>query len=256
MTLLGATRGDGSVSFYFFDIDDNLLFLPTKIYVTDTETGAEKGLSTGAFADVEGLLGKPGRWEAWTLGPGAFRDFSDTPGAAPCDSAFVRDIRAALGGQGWRGPSWPLYLHACAEGRPTAFITARGHAPETIRAGLAALAEAGVAPCAPDVLAIYPVGEANTRRLLGGDAHTTTPVLKRRAILQAVAAGLAAHGAAPPHRFGMSDDDPRNVSLIVAAMRDAKARHPDKRFFAIDTNRADHVKLEVFAMDYPATKPG
>lgn len=256
MTLLGDARGDGSVSFYFFDIDDNLLFLPTKIYVTDTATGAEKALSTGAFADAEGQLGKPGPWEAWTLGPGAFRDFGDTPGVAPRDGAFVRDIRAALGGQGWRGPSWPLYLHACAEGRPTAFITARGHAPETIRAGLAALAEAGAAPCAPDVLAIYPVGHPETRAALGGDAHTTTPVLKRRAILQAVAAGLAAHGAAPPHRFGMSDDDPRNVSLIVAAMRDAKALHPDKRFFAIDTNRDDHVKLEVFAMDYPATKQG
>ena len=252
MSLLGASRDDCSVSFYFFDIDDNLLFLPTRIYITDTETGAEKGLSTGAFADVESLLGKPGPWEAWALGPGAFRDFSDAPG----ESAFVRDIGAALGGRSWRGPSWPLYLHACAEGRPTAFITARGHAPETIRAGLAALAEAGAAPCLPDVLAIFPVSHPQTRAALGGDAHTTTPVLKRRAILQAVEAGLAAHGAAPPHRFGMSDDDPRNVSLIVAAMRDAKARHPDKRFFVIDTNRADHVKLEVFAMDYPATKQG
>jgi len=252
VSLLGASRDDGSVSFYFFDIDDNLLFLPTRIYVTDTETGAEKGLSTGAFADVESLLGKPGPWEAWALGPGAFRDFSDAPG----ESAFVRDIGAALGAQGWRGPSWPLYLHACAEGRPTAFITARGHAPETIRAGLAALAAAGAAPCLPDVLAIFPVSHPQTRAALGGDAHTTTPVLKRRAILQAVEAGLAAHGAAPPHRFGMSDDDPRNVSLIVAAMRDAKARHPEKRFFVIDTNRADHVKLEVFAMDYPATKQG
>ncbi len=254
MSLLGQARGDGSVSFYFFDIDDNLLFLPTCIYVTDTETGAEKGLSTGAFADVEAQLGKPGDWEAWTLGAGAFRDFSDAPGAAACDSAFVRDIHAALKGDGWRGPSWPLYLHACAEGRPTAFITARGHAPQTIRAGLAALAAAGVAPALPDVLAIYPVSHPETRAALGGDARTTTPVLKRRAILQAVAAGLEAHGAAPPHRFGMSDDDPRNISLIVAAMRDAKALHPDKRFFAIDTNRRDHVKLEVFAMDYPATK--
>ena len=252
MSLLGASRDDCSVSFYFFDIDDNLLFLPTRIYITDTETGAEKGLSTGAFADVESLLGKPGPWEAWALGPGAFRDFSDAPG----ESAFVRDIGAALGGRSWRGPSWPLYLHACAEGRPTAFITARGHAPETIRAGLAALAAAGAAPCLPDVLAIFPVSHPQTRAALGGDAHTTTPVLKRRAILQAVEVGLAAHGAAPPHRFGMSDDDPRNVSLIVAAMRDAKARHPDKRFFVIDTNRADHVKLEVFAMDYPATKQG
>ena len=41
------TTFDRSVSFYFFDIDDNLLFLPTKIYLWNAETRSERVVSSG-----------------------------------------------------------------------------------------------------------------------------------------------------------------------------------------------------------------
>jgi len=51
----------------------------------------------------------------------------------------------------------------------------------------------------------------------------------------------------------MSDDDPNNVTLAISAMRDCKVKYPDKRFFVINTNREEFVKLEIFRMDDPVT---
>ena len=69
----------------------------------------------------------------------------------------------------------------------------------------------------------------------------------------AVDLAVERYGADHPHRFGMSDDDPQNVVLAISAMRDCKLRHPDKRFFVINTNRDEFVKLEIFDMDDPVT---
>jgi len=51
----------------------------------------------------------------------------------------------------------------------------------------------------------------------------------------------------------MSDDDPKNVDLIIKAMCDCKKKYLDKRFFVIDTHEGEKVKLEVFPVDYPVT---
>ena len=45
-----------SVSFYFFDCDDNMMFLPTTILVRNTVTKEIEELSTGEFADVHPVL--------------------------------------------------------------------------------------------------------------------------------------------------------------------------------------------------------
>ena len=44
---------DESRSFYFFDIDDNLLFLPTKLYLWNAEARTEKAVSSGEFASIQ-----------------------------------------------------------------------------------------------------------------------------------------------------------------------------------------------------------
>jgi hypothetical protein len=81
----------------------------------------------------------------------------------------------------------------------------------------------------------------------------TIPSVKKRAIKHAVDLAVERYGADHPHRFGMSDDDPQNVALAISAMRDCKLRHPNKRFFVINTNRDEFVKLEIFDMDDPVT---
>jgi len=52
----------------------------------------------------------------------------------------------------------------------------------------------------------------------------------------------------------MSDDDPKNVDLIIKAMCDCKKTHPDKRSFVVYTHEGEHVKLEVFPIDFPVTR--
>ena len=64
---------------------------------------------------------------------------------------------------------------------------------------------------------------------------------------------LKVYGAEPDHRFGMSDDDPKNLDLIIKAMCDCKIKHITKRFFVINTHQGEWVKLEVFPVDYPVT---
>lgn len=135
-------------------------------------------------------------------------------------------------------------------------VTARGHAPSTIEAGLKLLVERGLIASVPPILGIYTVSSPEIRKQLGAeDPAMTTPSIKKRAIKDAVARALDLYGANYPHRFGMSDDDPNNVVLAISAMRDCKVAYPDKRFFVINTNHEEYVKLEIFPMAHPVTGP-
>lgn len=250
------TRDDGSRSFYFFDIDDNLLFLTTRLYLWNAEKQEEMAISSGDFAACQPELGRPGRWEAWNVRAETFRDFRDEPGVPPRERTFIKDLIAALesGGDKWKGPSWPLLEHAAKNGRAIATVTARGHHPTTIEEGFKVLAERGHIAAVPPILGLYTVTNDEVRALVGAaDPAMTVPSIKKLAIKHAVDTALDRYGRDLPHRFGMSDDDPGNVVLAISAMRDCKVDHPDKRFFVINTNHAEFVKLEIFAMDHPVT---
>jgi hypothetical protein len=246
------------VSAYLFDIDDNLLFLPTSIYLWNAETQEERSISSGAFAAIQNALGKPGQWQSWAVGPRTFRDFRDDDSKPPEQQQFIVDLVAALEGSvRWHGPSWRLLVHAAANQRPTAMVTARGHAPDTIRAGLQVLVDRGLLPAMPPILGIYTVTNPKVQADLGVvDPAMTVPSIKKLAIKMAVEECLRRYGVEPPHRFGMSDDDPNNVVLAISAMRDCKTNHPTKRFFVINTNHEEFVKLEIFPVAYPATVTG
>jgi catechol 2,3-dioxygenase-like lactoylglutathione lyase family enzyme len=247
----------GDQSFYFFDIDDNLLFLPTSIYLWNAETRTEKPVSSGDFAAVQAMLGRPGPWQAWSIFEGTFRDFRDDPELLVEQQTFIRDLESALSGTvSWQGPSWPLLVHAANRNRAIAMVTARGHAPATIEAGLALLVTRGLLTAVPPILGIYTVSNPGVRKLVGADDPAmTVPSVKKRAIRHAVSVALERYGSNWPHRFGMSDDDPNNVVLAISAMRDCKQEHPDKRFFVINTNHEEYVKLEIFPMAHPVTGP-
>jgi hypothetical protein len=248
-------RDDGSFSFYFFDIDDNLVFLATEVYLWNAEAGAEMAISTGEFAVVEHQLGRPGLWQAWSVREETFRDFRDAPDTAARDQRFVKDLLTAISsGNAWRGPSWPLLEHAARSQRPIAVISARGHQPSTIEEGFKLLVDCGLLAAVPPIVGVYTVNNPEVRALIGAtDPAMTVPSMKKLAIKFAVDTALADYGRDLKHRFGMSDDDPANVILVISAMRDCKISYPDKRFFAINTNRAEFVKLEVFTIDDPVT---
>lgn len=119
------------------------------------------------------------------------------------------------------------------------------------------LVKRGHLAAVPPILGIYTVSNPAVRKRLKATAkELTVPLIKKKAIQDAVQKALARYGAKPPHRFGMSDDDPNNVVLAISAMRDCKLKFPDKRFFVINTNHEDYVKLEVFPMAHPVTATG
>jgi hypothetical protein len=231
-------------SFYFFDIDENILHLPTKVHLLNTVTGEEKSMSQREFEGIRAYLGVAGDWEDWAAPPEkAFREFADGKDRNG-EEYLHRDIRRALKTDDWKGPSWDIFRYAVLKKRPIAVVTARQHSRTTIKQGINLLCEAGEIPEDPNYVSIFGVSNPNVKSELG--AHLTTAGLKRKAIRMCVERGLDAYGRDLPHSFGMSDDDPKNVDLITSAMLECKIDYPDKRFFVISTNRRQHVKLEVF----------
>lgn len=255
------------LSFYFFDVDDNILFLSTPIYILNTETGNEKEVSTGEFAQIHPLLGQSGPWEDFSIYDKTFRRFRDVPQdklAPGQDQNFVRDIRELLQDKSgsWQAPSWRLFVHACNAGRPLSIVTARGHDPQTIKSGVELMRADGLIEKTPNYLTVFPVGNDDVRRqqLDDPDLIKTTPRLKKIAIIKSIEMAIAEYGDEYDVEFGMSDDDPANVHLIISAMRDCKLKYPKRRFFVINTHFIEEdgidqrVKLEVYGYDQPASR--
>jgi hypothetical protein len=243
-------------SFYFFDFDDNVMFLGTRIVVRHTVTKQEVRVSTGDFALIYPQLGRPGKWENFAVFDGTYRDFRDLPAEqlGGRKQPFVRDVEAAVAAKTprWQAPSWELFVYACKQQRPLSIVTARGHTPATLKDGVRALVERRLLPREPNYHTVFPVGNDDVRRELGDPRlEYTTPALKRLAILRSVELALERYGGKPAHRFGMSDDDPQNVHLIIRAMGECKTKYPDKRFFVINTHLGEMVKLEVFPVNAP-----
>jgi hypothetical protein len=248
----------GGRSFYFFDFDDNVAFLSTPAYIFHKETGHELTVSSGEFAQVHRHIGKIGPYANYEIDlcdqKGTFRrfrdqDISQIEKLLGKKQIFVQDLAAVLGlpDVEWKGPSWSCFYHATLNQRPVSVITARGHHPETIKEGVDLFVEKGFLPCPPNFLSIYPVSNRGIRAQLG-DAELVQSVaqLKRAAIRASVLKAIEVYGLNPHHRFGMSDDDPHNIELIVEEMTQLKLQYPEMSFFVIETQKGQFVKWEIY----------
>ncbi|MCK6596155.1 MAG: hypothetical protein L6Q33_13225 [Bacteriovoracaceae bacterium] len=247
----------GGRSFYFFDFDDNVAYLSTPIILFNKKTGEEITLSSGEFAENHRDIGKSGKYENYFMEfndeSGSFRHFRDKKFTANqvrsgIKQTFIEDIEKALenADHAWKAPSWNSFYHATYNQRPVSLITARGHHPETIKAGIDLMVKDGHLPIAPNYHSIYPVSNVDIRKELGDLTLTkTVPELKKDAIRFSVEKALGDYGTSPFHRFGMSDDDPKNIELITEEMRDLKFKYPDMSFFVIQTFKDSYTKFEV-----------
>lgn len=247
----------GGRSFYFFDFDDNILFLTTPIIVFHKTSGVEIAISSGEWALHHHQIGKAGPYKDYEIRDhddrGSFRHFRDHDedglrrlGARK--QLFIEDVAAALGFPDlqWKGPSWECFYHAAFNQRPVSVITARGHHPRTLADGIRVLVETRWLPLEPSYLSIFPVTHPDTRRELGDDDFKMSVAeLKQRAIRQSVEMAIERHGYNPHHRFGMSDDDPKNIQLIAEEMTRLKTRFPEMSFFLIETHGGQFLKHEV-----------
>lgn len=251
----------GGRSFYFFDFDDNVAFLSTPIILFERGTKRELKVSSGEYAKIHRSVGKAGLYENYELinddDMGSFRSFRDRD--IPTlerllgrRQMFVEDLADALGFPDvhWKGPSWSCFYHAALNKRPMSVITARGHAPETIKEGIQLFVDRQYLPHEPNYLSIFPVTNPTVRSALGcKDGSTSVAALKKAAIRASVQKAVEVYGKNDFHRFGMSDDDPHNIELITEEMRLLKAEYPSMSFFVIETQAGRFVKWEVY-VDY------
>jgi hypothetical protein len=247
----------GGRSFYFFDFDDNVAFLTTPLILFHKQTGEELHVSSGQWAAEHQNIGKSGVYAnheiRWDDATGTFRCFRDhhtdeLKRLGFQRQLFVEDVAHALGFPDfqWKGPSWSCFYHAAFNQRPVSVITARGHNPETIKDGVRLIVEQGHLPLEPNYLSIYPVSNKNTRHELGDtELKMHTAELKQRAIRASVKSAIDVYGYSPHHRFGMSDDDPRNIQLIIEEMTRLKTELPEMSFFMIETQKGEFVKHEI-----------
>ena len=255
----------GGRSFYFFDFDDNVAFLTTPIILFEKDTKRELKVTSGEYAQIHRLVGESGPYENYELinddRVGSFRCFRDRDMGLldkllGKKQMFVQDLAAALGlpDVQWKGPSWSCFYHATLNKRPMSVITARGHSPTTIREGVKLLVDRQFLPNEPNYLSIFPVTNPSIRKELGcDDGSTSVAALKRAAIRESVERAIQVYGKSDYHRFGMSDDDPHNVELITAEMKDLKAKYPAMSFFVIETQAGRFVKWEVYPDHTEAT---
>lgn len=119
------------MKYYAFDWDDNLMYMPTKIYLVDDE-GEEVGMGTEDFAEYRMDIGKnPFEYEGYTIvnfAPDPFRDFRTTG-----DKKFLEDVMTARLAE---DAAWPDFVEAINNGSLFSIITARGHRPSTLMLGV------------------------------------------------------------------------------------------------------------------------
>ncbi len=247
----------GGRSFYFFDFDDNVAYLSTPIMIFHKKTGEEVALSSGEFAAVHKDIGISGPYADYYMdfndANGSFRHFRDKE-LNPLEikagkkQGFVEDVIKALKevDTHWKAPSWEYFYHATYNHRPVSLITARGHHPTTIIDGVNQMVSAGYLPNTPNYHSIYPVSNPEVRKDLGDvNFKQSVAELKRHAIRASVEKAIELYGYSPFHRFGMSDDDHKNVELITEEMRDLKKKYPEMSFFVIETFKDSFSKREV-----------
>ena len=115
-----------TMKYYAFDWDDNLMYMPTKIYTKD-DKGKVVGMSTEDFAEYRTEIGKePFEYEGHTIvgfDENPFRDFN-----VPGDKGFLKDAMKAP-----TGPAWNDFVEAVNNGSVFSIITARGHTPSVLK---------------------------------------------------------------------------------------------------------------------------
>ncbi len=237
----------GGKSFYFFDLDENVFHIESAHYVFHKKTGDKKEVPGKIFWDEIDHIGKKGFLKDYDIRPddldGSFQRFRDLAGEPHHKQPFIEDLQKAFKVGDWMGPSWNEFHHAVMNQRSIAVITARGHHPETIKAGIALFSQNKILDAVPNYLSVLPVSHPEVQKTLGGG---TVPELKRKALRHVVELAFNEYGYSDHHRFGMSDDDPKNVKKIIEEFTVLKKDYPKVSFFVIETTKGRSHKWEVF----------
>lgn len=158
-----------------FDVDDNLLFLPTKISIfkkagADALLPNEIRVSTHEFAIVRQQLGQPGDYLNYEVRKAAdansFKTFGDA-GDGPGGRNFIlEDVKEMIEKGTFDdnvGPAWKSFVYAMQSGetaKSVCFATARSHTSQEVYEMLQYLVSSGRIPRTPLPENLHCVGGA------------------------------------------------------------------------------------------------
>lgn len=128
------THQHPTLKYMAFDMDDNILMLPTKIHMEQLVDSkwVKKDISTELFSKIRN---DKSNWRPLVKNNKfiAYNDFSDDGNRG--SSAFLEDLIVAIKNKKF-GPSWEKFINCLKTGNLFAIITARGHESEVIRKGI------------------------------------------------------------------------------------------------------------------------
>jgi len=132
-TPLEGHDGGLHLRYYIFDWDDNVVHMPSRIWMEAQKDSTPVPLSTAEYAlrrhDAD-LNHKSD----------SFREFLDGTGD------FEGDLRRAMKSSGWEGPAFQAFREALMGGRFFAVVTARGHSEDTMRQAIMGFIERILSP--------------------------------------------------------------------------------------------------------------
>lgn len=272
----GPDEDEISFQYYMFDWDDNILHMPTKIYLEKRmDTGWERHpVSTNQFAlirqDTENYRPINGDWDD------AFEEFYDVGQRG--ERAFLEDTIEALDpivrGDTQGGPSFRRFRKALVEGRLFAIITARAHSSDNIRAAVQYFIDQVLTPdergemianlrrfnryfgedevslSDEEILDKYlqlnkyrGVTSPEFQEAVGADVESGAQSPARakqlaiREFVNHVLTLVGDHRSTRPISVGFSDDDAHNVGTVIRFIEEELAHEfPDIRFVVYDTS--------------------
>jgi hypothetical protein len=258
--------GDGSLHLQYciFDWDDNVVHMPTRIWMESVSDGAPVPLSTAEYAVRRN---DPELRHA----EGAFREFRDETGS------FSAQLKEAMLGEKWQAPAFGAFKECLLRGRLFAIVTARGHGALVMRNAVGSFVEAILTPGERDtMLQSLRAFNSNSGREVTTDlvedylsqchfvgvsspefqalsGTTSTEEGKKyavrrfvKAIVETVDDVFVRKGKTiATISFGMSDDDRKNVEVTDALMRDELSPlYANVKFVVYDTGGGKVRKLK------------
>ena len=258
---------------YKFDWDDNILNLPTKIKMY--KNNKPFYVSTSEFAE---LRNNP----EYVVKDDAFEDFKDYGKRG--DDAFIEDTKKAIE-TNKKAPSFKKFKEALKHVNYFAIITARGHAPETIKRGVRTFINLALNPDEKITFKknlkklygdlqfsdlvdkylseqkYYPVSSPQFQKQFGSMGGAEKPEVAKQIAsrdfinyIENVAKNLEAKDIRimnPKSKgdleisVGFSDDDKKNVKAMEEFMKSLKREKPGMTFVIYDTSNPDNVKKTV-----------
>lgn len=272
---------------YGFDWDDNILRMPTKIYLKNN-MGNVVGMSTEEFAEYRHLIGKePFEFDGETIvgfDNEPFRDFTRS-------ESFLKDTKVAIE-KNRKSPSFKKFKENLIYANPFSIITARGHNPNILKKGVKLFINMVLSPEEKEMMIrnikksfkyeevfsgdflnklntldnnqivdlyldergdYYPVSSEEFGQKFGVEVSggaSNPEHSKKIALLDFISKynDLIMSGKYVNTSLGFSDDDPKNVQAMIQYVENELSRmYPEVKFIIYDTSEGGYNKIHIEA---------